>query len=403
MAKFSSQINFVFMATLGSVALFSAGCGSHSNSSQPTAKAPTPKSSKGQVQNTPSGPGNSYGFVRPEHLMGVYMTAWVAGNKKARERVLDLARKAGLNAVVIDVRDEGANFWKMGIPDGDKAHATQLAVPDPEAVMKDCKAYGIYPIARVACFRDNFIPKVFPVRAVQTPSGGIWHDRGGYKWLDPYNKSNWQYMKDIIGVAVKDGFPEIQLDYVRFASEGKSGSQFFPSKSAWPDKNADKADVIQAFAQYISDDLKPMNIPVSADVFGIISSSKSDQGIGQELVKISKPLDALSPMVYPSHFHLGEYGIPYPNAQPYQIIKKSMDDYQRQVPGKPIRPWLQAFDLRIAGKPDVHYGPQEVADEVRAVRDAGYHGFFLWNAGNRYDLATLTAAADAMKPAPKKP
>ncbi len=402
--KHISQIIFpVFAISLGS-SLLLGGCNSKQTAPAQNKPAQTKKAvAQTQKPNQDNGQVNPYGFVRPKHLRGVYMTAWVAGGKKSRDRILEEVQKSGLNSVVIDVRDGGINYWKMGIPDGKKAHATQLAVSDPASVLKDCKAHGIYPIARIACFRDNFIPKAFPNRAVQNPDGTIWHDGGGFHWLDPYDKKNWDYIKKIVNVAVKDGFPEIQLDYVRFASEGKVGSQVWPNKKTYPDQSAKPADVIQAFAQYIADDLKPLNVPLSADVFGIISSSKSDQGIGQELVKISKPFEAISPMDYPSLFHLGEYNIAYPNAQPYEIVLKSLKDYRRQVPDKDIRPWLQAFNLAVAGKPLVSYGPQQIADEVRAVKDAGYHGFFLWNAANKYDLAALTAAANAIKSAPPKP
>lgn len=289
-----------------------------------------------------------------------------------------------LNSVVIDVRDSGLMYFKTGIPLAQQAGANHVAVTNPTRLFDRLRKHGVYPIARIACFRDNFVPRKFPGRAVQIMNGKPWKDRSGHTWLDPYNKQNWEYLASVVDYAMEIGFPAIQLDYVRFPSEGKSASQRFPARKRYPNPKATPSDVIHDFCAMMRDRVKKHDCEFSADIFGIISSSKGDEGIGQTLEKVAEPFDVISPMVYPSHFAHGEYGIQNPNAQPYAIIKKSLQDYKKRLPDKVVRPWLQDFTL---GTP--HYGPKEIQAQLKAMREVGYQEFLLWNAGNRYTEAGL--------------
>lgn len=363
-----------------------AGC-SHSD---PIAKAPVAKAE-------PIDPLSSKALIPPKKLIelellkidkpspvrGIYLTAWSAGSKKKRAQVEELVANTTLNTVVIDLRDTGEMYAKMGIKLADESKATELAIRDPKAVVQEFIKKGIYPVARIACFRDNFVPKKHPERGVQLKGGKIWRDRSGHSWLDPYNKANWEYVGQVVDFALDCGFPEVQLDYVRFPSEGKSATQVFPSKGAYGDPKAKPEDVIAAFAEAMRAKAKARGATISADIFGIISSTKGDEGIGQSLEKVAAPFDLVSPMVYPSHFAKGEYGIKDPNASPYAIVLKSLKDYKKRIPNKPLRPWLQDFSL---GR---KYGEAEVKAQIKAVQDAGYSDFLLWNAGNRYTGSAL--------------
>jgi hypothetical protein len=327
-------------------------------------------------------------FERPEVVKGIYVTAWAAGGKKSMDRLLGLVDRTELNAMVIDLRDNGEMYFKTGIKLQSDAKATNLAVVKPKAMMQKLAKHSVWPIARIACFRDRYVPIKFPDLAIQNPNGTAWKDRSGHTWLDPYNKKNWDYIADTVKFALDLGFPEIQLDYVRFASEGKSASQVFPGKATYPDQKAKPADVIEAFATYIGKKVRARGAAYSTDIFGIISSSKKDQGIGQDLEKVAEPFDVISPMVYPSHFANGEYGIANPNKSPYAIIKKSLADFKARLPKKPVRPWLQDFSLF-----GVQYGAAQVKAQIKAAKDLGYDEFLLWNAGTRYTEAALERAA----------
>jgi len=93
------------------------------------------------------------------------------------------------------------------------------------------------------------------------------------------------------------------------------------------------------------------------------------------------------PMVYPSHYAKGSFGIEHPNGEPYAIVKTALDTARTRdvvlglTRSDRVRPWLQAFTL---GKPS--YGAAELEAQKKAVYDAGYSGWVLWNPGSNYDL-----------------
>ena len=337
-------------------------------------------------------------FPRPKLVRGVYVTAWAAGGKKRLANMMAKIRGTELNSFVIDVRDDGEMYFKTGIPLAKEAGAETIAVVNGPGLMDRLKKGGIYPIARIACFRDAFVPKKMPSRAVSLDGGAVWKDRSGHTWLDPYNKKNWEYLAQTVEFALDLGFPEIQLDYVRFPSEGKAGTQRFPGKASYPDKAAHPDDVIAAFCREIADKVRARGAVCSADIFGIISSGTKDQGIGQTLEKVAQPFDLICPMVYPSHFARGEYGIANPNASPYAIIRKSLGDYKRRVPNSKVRPWLQDFSL------GQRYGESEVRAQIKAAHDLGYDEYLMWNAGTRYSWSAYSAprAAPKGKAVPKR-
>jgi hypothetical protein len=332
----------------------------------------------------------AFKFEKPEHVKGIYLTAWSAASSKKMDNMLALIERTELNAVVIDVRDSGNMYWQTDIELAKASPPTQIAIKDHTNLFRRLEEAKVYPIARISCFRDSWVPKKHPELAIQTPEGGVWKDRGGHMWLDPYNKRNWDYIAEVVVFAMDAGFPEIQMDYIRFPSEGKVSSQRFPAKKDYPDPDAKPEDVIKAFAEHVGEKVRARNRVYSADIFGIISSNSTDEGIGQALEKIAAPFDLLCPMVYPSHYAKGEYGIKNPNAEPYAIILKSLGDFKRRLPNKPLRPWLQDFSLGHK------YGPAEVRAQIKAARELGYNEFLLWNARNVYTEGAL-AKAEAPK------
>ncbi len=318
-------------------------------------------------------------YPRPEHVRGIYMTAWIAGGTVRRAELLKMIQETELNSVVIDIRDDGDQYWETDIELSKQAKATNLAITKPDDLMQLLEDEKVYPIARIACFIDNNVPKFDASRAVQKSdgSGQVWVERNGRLWLDPYNKKNWEYIGEVVDFAVEKGFPEIQLDYVRFPGGGKKSSMHFPAKKDWPEGTTE-SQVIQQFAQYIKDRL-PKGVVLSADIFGIVSSNTTkDQGIGQDMDYFPQPFDLLCPMVYPSHYAKGEYGIADPAKAPYEIVKVSVGDFKKTLHGKPLRPWLQDFDL------GGDYGREEVRAQIKALKELGIQEYLMWNARNVY-------------------
>ncbi|MGE5559612.1 MAG: putative glycoside hydrolase [Chloroflexota bacterium] len=319
---------------------------------------------------------------QPVEVRGIYMTGYTAGSTSRVDALIKLIDETELNAVVIDIKeDTGQISYRMDEP---KVEATPgAAVPkirDIDELLSKLHAHGIYPIARIVTFKDNVFANANPDLAVHTSAGGVWRDRTGQGWLNPYKKETWDYAIAVAKNAVKHGFREIQFDYVRFPSDGNVKDMVFPGT----DERTHR-EVIRDFLKYANEQLTPLGVFVSADVFGLVTAAKDDLTIGQQYEDIIANVDYVCPMVYPSHYGPGNYGLPDPNRAPYETVLRAMEDaLRRQGDSKAIvRPWLQDFSLGYK------YGPAEVRAQIKAVYDAGLKEWILWNPYNKYTEGAL--------------
>ena len=236
--------------------------------------------------------------------------------------------------------------------------------------------HGIWPIARIVVFKDPFLSRKKPELAVKSKSGDLWRDQKGMTWVDPNSRQVWKYNVNVAKEAIELGFQEIQFDYVRFTSDGQISQCVYPFTDG-----AKKEDVIRDFLAYASGELKPLGVEVSADIFGLVTSADGDLGIGQRLEKVAQNVDIVSPMVYPSHYARGSFGIANPDLKPYETVLRGLTDARKRLDGTAvqIRPWLQDFSLGN------HYGREQVQAQIKAVKDAGLSEWIFWNPSNRYD------------------
>ena len=148
-----------------------------------------------------------------------------------------------------------------------------------------------------------------------------------------------------------------------------------------------REDQIVAFLKYAHEKIHAHGGWFSADVFGLTSMVKNDEGIGQKFVKVVQNVDYLCPMVYPSHYAHGEYRIQNPNAEPYKIVHLSVGDAQKRlkrVKTCKLRPWIQDFTL---GAP--RYGAEQVKAQIRRSVISASMNICLWNARNHFTEAAL--------------
>lgn len=359
------------------------GCRHKTDTVAPTAN-PTVASHPSAAK--PAGPPER-ATLPPEGVRGIYLTGWSAGLSKRLNNLAALVDRTELNAMVIDVKDDGEVYYDMDVPLAREAKALNHAYK-VEKVMAVLEAHHIFPIARIACMRDNKLAQAHPELAVHDANGKAWHDKSGHYWLNPYKKEVWDYNVDVALDALKHGFKDIQFDYVRFPSEGKLNELQYPGKPA----DAKREDQIAAFMKYAAEKIHAQGGWFSADVFGLTSRVKNDEGIGQKFEKVIQDVDYLCPMVYPSHYAYHEYGMADPNKEPYKTITLSVGDAQKRLVANPkckLRPWIQDFNLR-----GVHYGPKEVRAEIKALEDLHIHDFLLWNASNRYTEAAFQKASN---------
>ncbi len=310
-------------------------------------------------------------------VKGVYSTGWIAGSKYFNP-LITFIQNTEVNALVVDVKDDtGSMSYLSKVPLAKKINANVSKIKSIENLMDTLKSNDIYPIARIVCFKDPLLAKARPDLAVKSKKGGIWYDRQGLAWVDPHSREVWDYAIDLAKEAAALGFKEIQFDYVRFASDGVLSDIIYPFATG-----QSKAKVIQSFLAYAREELSVYGVVLSADVFGLVCSVPDDLGIGQQLELIAEEVDFICPMVYPSHYYRGTYGIENPNVKPYETVYKSLTDAMQRIEGKraKLRPWLQDFSL---GHP---YGRAELQAQIKATEDAGIDEWLFWNPTCRYDV-----------------
>ncbi|MGH7464994.1 MAG: putative glycoside hydrolase, partial [Longimicrobiales bacterium] len=298
----------------------------------------------------------------------------------------------------IDVKEGGEISYRSQVPLARAIGADRQYIGDVRAMLRKLRANGIYPVARIVVFKDGLLAKARPDWAVQHVNGGDWLDRDGYRWVDSYNRHVWDYNIAIAREALELGFSEVQWDYVRFPDVPSS----LMRQAVWPAaEGRSKADGIRDFLIYANEQLARYDADMTADVFGLTTSAGTDMGIGQLWEKMADVTDALLPMVYPSHYARGSYGIAHPNASPYETVKTALEHAVRRSAkvenSATVRAWLQDFTL---GAP--RYDASYVRAQIDAVYDAGLEEWVLWHPGSNYSVAAL-ASADGVVPRLPRP
>ncbi len=314
-------------------------------------------------------------------VYGIYLTAFSAGDEKKIDSLIDKIKKSKINAVVIDIKDyTGYLSYDSKLPLVEELGLKKIKIKDLPALLKKFHDENIYVIARVAVFQDPALSTKRPKWAVLNKgTGGIWRDRKGLSWLDPANPKIWYYHVDIAKEAIALGFDEINLDYIRFPSDGNISLMKFPE---WTDKSS-KAEVIKKFFSYFHEKLKDEPAYLSADLFGITTTAQSDLNIGQILENTIPYFDFICPMVYPSHYPTGYLNFENPALHPYEVIFNDIKTARRRIASSSdasavIRPWIQDFDL------GADYTATMIKAEIKASEDAGAEGWTAWDPKNIY-------------------
>ncbi len=334
-------------------------------------------------------------------VKGVYISGYMAGSE-GFQAILDKIDQTEINAVVIDVKnDDGRITFSMDdAPTVNEIGASERYIRDIGALMADLKARGIYTIARVVAFRDPYLAEKKPEWSLKNADGSLHRDNKGLAWVNPYRQEVWDYLVEVGTQAAKVGFDEIQFDYIRFATDSTMKQVAFDEADT---KGRSKTDIITEFITYAYDKLSAEGIFVSADVFGTIIGSKIDaDAVGQVYNDMARHLDYICPMIYPSHYGDGNFGIEHPDTQPYDTIHAALMKSKQDLAivtaageGHAIvRPWLQDFTASYL-QHYIKYGPAEVRAQIQAVYDAGYDEWILWSASNKYTWDGLLSPEEA--------
>ena len=320
-------------------------------------------------------------------VKGIYVTAPTTGIQYM-QKLIDMAEATEINAMVIDVKDDqGKVTYKMDSRLAKEIGAVTNTISDINTLISTLKNKNIYLIARIVAFKDPYLAEQRQDLAIRNQDGSIYRDNNKEGWVNPYKTEVWDYLVEIATQAAAAGFDEIQFDYIRFSTGKGIANADFGEEA----KDKTREEVITEFTKYAYEALKPLGVNVSADVYGTIINSSVDAAIvGQNYVSMAKYLDYICPMIYPSHFGEGNYGIPYPDMEPYRIIhevlKASVEKLNQIPEGEHraiVRPWLQDFTASWI-KPHINYGGTELRAQIDGVYSVGYEEWLVWNSGCRY-------------------
>lgn len=283
--------------------------------------------------------------------------------------LVTLAAKTAVNALVFDTKQEGGKvLYDTAVQAAVDSGAVDV-IYDPVSRIIQAHENGLYAITRIVTFEDSVRVKAFPDEKL----AGV--------WLDPASATARGYNLELATEACLLGFDEVQFDYVRYPS-GQTATI-----SGQLDLTQEER--VSAIARFLAEAralLEPMGCSVSAAIFGIVASTPNDQGLGQRPEELSAELDAVSPMVYPSHYAAGWLGFEDPNAHPYDVTANALSDaLPRMAARSHLRPWLQAF----------WWSNEQIRQSIQAAEDLGV-GWILWNIRSNFDAEALPTDAEVI-------
>ena len=297
-----------------------------------------------------------------------------AGTIGSIDSYLKIAKENGVNAIVVDIKD-GALAYSSEVAKEISPTAYKTAINDNslyKAAIDKIKEAGIYAIGRIVVFNDTHYAKDHPEDCINSTG-----------WPSAYSRNVWYYNVELAKEAAREmGFNEIQFDYVRFPENAYNLSI---AKADFKNKyDEEKAEAVQNFLFYATDQIHKEGIYLSVDVFGECSSEYVT-AYGQYWPAISNIVDAISSMPYTDHF--GRSVDTWTNA--YQTVNnwaKGASARQKEIPTPAVaRTWITAYDTPY-WNPKVIYNASKIEDQVRALYDAGLDGGFItWNSASSLD------------------
>lgn len=255
-------------------------------------------------------------------VKGIYVTQWTLENTQYFNYLIKNAKASGIDTFVVDLEKPS------------KRYKTNIALLHEN---------NIKYVARIVMFPDGGTPE--QVR----------------------NPDYWQRKYALVKQAIDWGAKEIQLDYIRYNTKQPASPQ--------------NAKDIQKIISWYKNKLAQQNIPLQIDVFGIASFGESKH-IGQNIKLFSENVDAICPMVYPSHYEpfAKHYATPYETV--YDSLTAIQDQFDNQMPIKMYAYIeLSNYHYPMTREKKLAY----IRAQLRAVEHADADGWYAWSPHNRYD------------------
>jgi hypothetical protein len=259
----------------------------------------------------------------PGPVKGIYLTQYSLENTAFLNYLITRAKAAGIDTFVVDYE----------IPS--KRYRDNIAL---------LKENNIKYVARITMFPDGGTP-------AQIKSPDVW-----------------QKKYTLVKQAVDLGATAIQLDYIRYNTKQPA--------------SAENAKDVLTIIQWYKTKLAAQNIPLEVDVFGIASFGE-EKHIGQNIKLFSQAVDAVNPMVYPSHYTPFNEHFHTPYETVYDSLMSIRDQFDTEKLPMRIHAYIELSNYHFSmSKPQTL---EYIKAQLKAVDEAGVEGWYAWSPHNRYD------------------
>lgn len=322
--------------------------------------------------------------VRPDNKRGVFLTAPSVGREKFFNDTVTALLAAGGDMLVMDVKGGGVLFHSAA------PAATELGlvrnIYDLPEILRRLHEHDIYVVGRFVAIKDEAYTRVKPDTRIKHPvSGKVLNQT----WIDPSNDEAIQFNMEVMCELAAAGIDEINLDYIRFSTAEFGALGVFSGEQ--------KADRVEKFIKASRETINRCGpkTKLGLSTYAILgwNYDANVRTLGQDIIRFAPLVDVISPMAYPATFTSPEYYIPGKNPGPrmYWLVYRTLTGYAELLgpeESKKIRPWIQGYSVVS----------KDMSDQMRAVYDAGFCGFQVWNAGNNYGQTLPAITRDAARP-----
>ena len=308
-------------------------------------------------------------------IKGIYLNSYDFLNLDKMSSIKAIIDETVVNTLVIDVKtDHGHLMYDSNVQESYEINNERVKFN--KTSLEELKTnHNLYLIGRVVAFQDPLFAKTYEDSSVFNSKTNSIFSKNGQYFLDPSDQKSRNYVLNIAIEACNLGFDEIQFDYIRYP-DAVNNHLVYKEESNFENRTRN----INSFLYEATKILHGEGCLVSADIFGYVLQSESDNGIGQHLETIVKSVDFISPMVYPSHYSNGSFGYKYPNKHPYEVVTAALNDgLYRGTKVEQLRPYLQGF----------WHTPKDVRLNIKAAEDIGLD-WIIWNNSSVYDTNYFT-------------
>jgi hypothetical protein len=316
--------------------------------------------------------------VEIDEIRTVHATFWAWATPSLRDPIQQMIDDGRINSLQLDLKDEGGHVGYDSQVELAQEVGAAIGPLDLEQTVADLHDQGIAVIGRIVAFADPTLASWAWENdrrdmAIQLPDGSDYY-RGSYAGFSNYaHEDVIDYLLDLAEEAAQAGVDHILWDYIR-RPEGME-NYTVPGLETTPEE------AIVEFARLADERLAPYGIQHGASVYGIAADRPTQ--IGQDIPAMAEHLDYVAPMIYPSHWGPGEYGVADPNRQPYDIVRATLEIWEEATEGKRARvvPWLEDTPYRAWDR------PFQVREQIRAALDHGIDEWLMWNPGSSFTPA----------------